>query len=183
MEIPERVLRQESGGTAGCVALKAPHAREIRGPLEGPRIQRTDMAVDPAGDHGVVGRYAVEVLSREEPSLGPFRLVPIDSDDPAAAGGRSRRLSEPDDRVFEVAGPIEPSPYAFAGGIGHVGMRVDETREDDGTPKVVEGRAETAPSLRLRRRPDGQEEVAPDREGLCHRTCPSACADLAHRVD
>src|SRR3989442_14898359 len=104
MELPERVLRQESGGTAGRVDLKSPHAGEIRGPLEGPRIQRTDMAVDPAGDHGVVGRCTDEGPPREEPSLGAFRLVPNDSADPSAAGGRSRRPSEPDARVVGAAG-------------------------------------------------------------------------------
>src|SRR2546428_339371 len=100
-----------------------------------------------------------------------------------AGGGRTRGLAAPADRVFEAAGPIEPSPSAFAGGIGHVGRRVDETRKDDGAPKVDEGRAATAPSLRLRRRPDGQETVAPDREGLRPRPIPSACEDLAADED
>src|SRR2546425_5231204 len=58
-------------------------------------------------------------------------------------------------------------------------MRVDETRKDDGAPKVDEGRAATAPSLRLRRRPDGQETVAPDREGLRPRPIGRGGEDLA----
>src|SRR5881409_3977940 len=157
----------------------SPNAGEARGPLEGHRIQRADVAVDPPSDDGVVGRYAIEILSRQEASLGPFRLVPIDSDDPAAVGGRSRCLAESDDCLFEVARAIEPRPSAFARGIGHVGVRVDETRKDHGPPKVDEPRAATAPPLRLRRRPDGQETVASNREGLCPRTIPSRGEDLA----
>src|SRR3989442_13193545 len=71
MEIPERVLRQESGGTAGRVDLKSPHAGEIRGPRDGTRIQRTDMAVDPAEGHGVGGRDTVSGLPPDEPYRGP----------------------------------------------------------------------------------------------------------------
>ena len=179
MELSECVLRQESGRTAGCVDFKSPHAGEARGPLEGHRIQRADVAVDPPSDDGVVGRYAIEILSRQEASLGPFRLVPIDSDDPAAVGGRSRCLAESYDRILEVARAIEPRPSAFARGIGHVGVRVDETRHDDGATKVDEGRAATPPPLPLRRRPDGQETVAPNREGLRPRPISGRCEDLA----
>src|SRR5437867_1379278 len=179
MELPECVLRQESGRTAGCVDFKAPHAGEVRGPLEGHRIQRADVAVAPPSDDGEVGRYAIEILSRKEASLGPFRLVPIDSDDPAAVGGRSSCLAKSVDSLCEVALAIEPRPSTLPRGIGHVGVRVDETRHDDGATKADEGRAATPPPLPLRRRPDGQETVASNREGLCPRTIPSRGEDLA----
>src|SRR2546428_10802988 len=166
MELSKRVLRQESGGTARCVDFKSPRAREVCGSLERHRIQRADVAVDPPGDDGMFGRYAVEVLSGEKAPLGPLRLVPIDSDDPPATRGRSRRLSAPDDRVFEIAGAIESRPSRLARGIGHVGVRVDETRKDDGATQIDKDRAATAPPLRLSRRPDGQGTVAPYRKGL-----------------
>ena len=179
MELPERVLRQDDGWTAGGVDLEAPRASQIRRELEGLRIQRSEVAVDSARDDGVVGRGAIEVLPEEETPLRPLRLVPIDSDNPVAQRRRCRGLPETADGIGQVASRIEPRPSPLARGVGHVRVGVDETREDDGASEVHEGRVATAPSLRLRRRPDGHEAVPPNGEGLRPRSFARGREDLA----
>ena len=85
MELGKCVLRQDARRPARRVDVEAPDTDEIRRSFEGRRVQRADVAVDSARDDCVVGRDPVEVVPVEESTLRPFRLVPVDPDDPSAA--------------------------------------------------------------------------------------------------
>src|SRR5437867_6112237 len=165
MELRERVLLQDAGRSAGRVDLEPPRARGIGRGLERPRIERSHMAVDPARDDSVVRRGAVEVLTREESPLGPFRLVPIDPDDPATARRRGRDPTEALDGVRQVPSPIEPRPPALPRRLRHVCMRVDEARDHGASAEIDDSRATAAPAFRLGVRADGDQTVPPDGEG------------------
>ena len=50
MKFAERVFRQDARRTTGPIDFETPRSREIGRPLEGPGIQRPDVAVDPPRD-------------------------------------------------------------------------------------------------------------------------------------
>src|SRR5207247_7811991 len=86
--------------------------------------------------------------------VGPLRFIPIDADDPFARGCVSRDLSEACQGVLHGPGPGEAGPSDLSRTVGHMGMRVDETRNHDTTMEIDATRLLAGTLCRLGRGPD-----------------------------
>ena len=179
MERFECIFLEDACGPARPVDVESARPDEVRREFERFRIQGADVAVDPPRDDEVVGRNTIEVLPRQESPLGPFRFIPVDPKDPTAARRRSRGLAQSGDRILDGPGAGEPNPSAFARGIGHVGVGVDESRDDDSAVQVDAFRGAAHAPLYLRIRPDRDEPIFSHRKGLGPRPVGDRGEDLA----
>src|SRR6267143_892895 len=136
VELREGFLLQDARRTAGTVDLESSKADEVRCALLGHRVQGPDLAVDPPGHDRMRLRDAVEILAGQVAPLRPFRLVPVDADDPLLGGDPSRGLAESIEGRLEGSRPVEPGPSEFAGAVREVGVGIDESGDDDPALKV-----------------------------------------------
>src|SRR5205807_8820039 len=83
--------------------------------------------------------------------------------------------------LFHRPSPAQAGPSDLSRAVGHMGMRVDETRNHDTTMEIDATRPPARPSFHLGLGPDGDEAIVEDRHAMCPR--PNARGGEASRAD
>jgi len=157
----------DPSGQRGLAVAKAFIALSDPADAQGRRIADAIVACGVLQPHGIGRGDGVEFGRGGIAALGQLALVPAPADDP---GSRRRRSGAPGYGIDDVAdtaraGQVDLEQFEFAG-LQHMGVGVDQARRDRPPGEIDDAGSRPDEGAYARVRSDGDDQAAPDRQGL-----------------